>query len=305
MFSRLSRGLGKTRTAFMSGLGDLLHGKTELDQATLEALETRLLQADLGIHTTMQIIDKLPGRLQRVERGDDHAIMRALQQELLAILQPLQADAALLDSDTRPRMILLVGVNGAGKTTTAGKLASLLQRQGEDVLLAAGDTFRAAAIEQLQSWGQRSNIPVIAHQAGADCAAVIFDALQSARAKQANTVLADTAGRLHTKDNLMAELKKAARTINKLSPRPQQETLLVIDATAGQNALIQARRFHEAIGLDGIILTKLDGTAKGGIVFSLAQTLHIPIKFIGIGEHTDDLRPFVAEDFVNALLSVR
>ena len=299
---KLSRGLEKTRAAFLGGLGEWLRGRPALDPAALDELEARLLLADVGVEATKRILERLPARLKGGKDGDPDAVLAALEQEMLAILRPLQARAALCESDRKPRVILLVGVNGAGKTTSAGKLAALLQARGQTVALAAADTFRAAAIEQLQAWGRRCGAPVIAQRPGADAAAVIFDAVQSAAAKSIDVALADTAGRLHNKDNLMHELQKAARAIHKFNPKLEQETLLVIDAGCGQNALAQARRFHAAIGVDGIILTKLDGTAKGGIVFALAQNLDIPIKFVGLGEQVDDLRPFAADEFVPALL---
>jgi len=298
--SRLRAGLGKTRSALSEGLGTLLLGKRALDEDLLEELETRLLVADVGIPTVRVIIDGMTQRVRRKELEDADALYRALKEQLVAVLQPSSAPLQI-DPVRRPYVILMVGVNGAGKTTTIGKLACRFQSQGLSVMLAAGDTFRAAAVEQLQVWGERNNVPVVAQQTGSDSASVIFDALQSAKARQCDVLIADTAGRLHVKNNLMEELRKIVRVMKKLDPDAPHEVMLVLDAGTGQNGLAQARHFGEAVGVSGIALTKLDGTAKGGIVFAVARELGLPIRFVGVGESIEDLRPFDAEEFVSAL----
>ncbi len=301
-FSRLRRGLDRTRAGFSSGLGDFLLGKKSIDDDVLEELETRLLTADVGVKATQQIVDGLLARVKRRDLDDADALYQALQQELLAILQPsVQAPPA--QSDAPPLVILMVGVNGAGKTTTIGKLARRFQDQGLSVMLAAGDTFRAAAVEQLQAWGERNAVPVIAQHTGADAASVIYDGLEAARARGVDVLIADTAGRLHVKSNLMEELRKIVRVLKKLDPAAPHEVMLVMDAGTGQNGLAQARHFLDAVQVTGLTLTKLDGTAKGGIVFAVSAELGLPIRFIGIGEGIEDLRPFDAEDFVRALCS--
>ncbi len=298
--ARLRERLAKTRTSLFGGLSELLLGKKHIDDEVLEELETRLLMADVGMKTTREMIQRLTEQVSRQELPEGEALLTALRQQMEAILipcsQPLQISAA------RPFVILMIGVNGVGKTTTIGKLAQRLQSQGHSVLLAAGDTFRAAAVEQLQVWGERNGVPVIAQQHGADSAAVSFDAIHAAQARGTDVVIADTAGRLHTQNNLMAELRKIKRVIGKQDPSAPHEVMLVVDATTGQNALSQAREFHQAVGLTGITLTKLDGTAKGGIVLAIANELQVPIRFIGVGESVDDLRPFSAHEFVTALL---
>ncbi|HYQ91193.1 MAG TPA: signal recognition particle-docking protein FtsY, partial [Candidatus Competibacteraceae bacterium] len=284
------------------GLATLFLGKKAIDEDVLEELETRLLQADVGVDATAAIIQQLTERVSRKQLTDVDALLHALCEAMLAILgpcsQPLRIDPA-----HQPYVILMVGVNGVGKTTTIGKLAKRLQQEGRSVMLAAGDTFRAAAVEQLQVWGERNQIPVIAQHSGADAASVIYDAIQAARARGIEVLIADTAGRLHTKSNLMEELKKIKRVIGKIDPTAPHEMLLVVDAGTGQNALNQALQFHQAVGLTGIALTKLDGTAKGGIIFAIAKRLGLPIRFIGVGEAIEDLRDFDAEEFVTALLS--
>ena len=299
---RLRDRLRRTSQNLVSGLSSLFSGR-KLDDDALEELESRLLLADVGVELTQQLMQRLGERISRQQLGDVPALLQALREELLALLEPCQQPWQ--PGEVRPYVILTVGVNGAGKTTTIGKLAQRLQHAGHSVLLAAGDTFRAAAVEQLQVWGERNHIPVIAQRSGADSASVIYDAIQSARARAVEVVIADTAGRLHTQSNLMEELKKVKRVIAKTDPDAPHEVLLVLDASTGQNALSQAVQFHQAVGVTGLVLTKLDGTAKGGIVFAIARRLGLPIRFIGVGEGIDDLRPFDAAEFVAALLDER
>jgi fused signal recognition particle receptor len=302
LFSRLIQGLTRTRSGLTSGLADLTLGKKSIDDELLEDIETLLLTADVGVEATQRIITDLTNRVSRKELKDSEALLNALKDDMTAILDPCDAPLQI-DTTTKPFVILMVGVNGAGKTTTIGKLAKRLQAEGRSVMLAAGDTFRAAAVEQLQTWGDRNDVPVIAQQSGADSASVIFDALQAAQARNIDVLIADTAGRLHTQANLMEELKKVKRVMAKLDASAPHEVLLVVDAGTGQNALNQAQQFNEAVNLTGITLTKLDGTAKGGVIFAIANKLAIPIRFIGVGEGIDDLRPFNAEEFVAALFS--
>lgn len=301
VFGRLIAGLGKTRAALSSGLGSLILGSHSLDQGLLDEIETRLLSADVGLEATDQVINSLKLKLNRKQLTDPQDLLSALKTELISLLK--QVDVPLQISGQRPYVILVVGVNGVGKTTTIGKLCRFLESQNFRPLLAAGDTFRAAAVEQLQEWGARNEVPVIAQATGADSASVIFDAYQSARARGSDVLIADTAGRLHTKDNLMQELEKIVRVLKKQDDALPHETLLVLDATTGQNALNQARSFHNSVNLTGVCLTKLDGTAKGGMVFAIAKELGLPIRFIGVGEKIDDLRPFSAEQFVEALFT--
>ena len=268
----------------------------------LDELETRLIAADVGIETTEKILAGLRGKVARKELGNLEALLAALRQSMLDIVGPVSRPLEI-DQAARPYVILVVGVNGSGKTTTIGKLARRLSDEGRKVVLAAGDTFRAAAIEQLQIWGERDGVPVIAQAAGADPAAVIFDAMQSAQARGADVLIADTAGRLHTQSNLMEELKKVKRVLGRLDPGAPHEVLLVLDAGQGQNALAQAQQFNAALGVTGIVLTKLDGTAKGGIVLAIADRLGIPLRFVGIGESAEDFGVFDAESFVDAVLS--
>jgi len=300
LFARLKQGLSKTRKSFGGAIADLVVGKKTIDDELLEEIETQLLMADVGIEATSQIVSDLTDRLARKQLADSEALMAALREDLAAMLAPSNIPLEIPESDT-PFVILVVGVNGVGKTTTIGKLAKQLQSNGRSVMLAAGDTFRAAAVEQLQVWGERNDIPVVAQHTGADAASVIFDALQSAQAKNIDVLIADTAGRLHNKDNLMEELSKIKRVLGKLDVAAPHEVLIVLDATTGQNALAQTEQFNKIIGLTGVALTKLDGTAKGGIIFSIANKTKLPIRFIGVGEGIDDLRPFVAEDFTDAL----
>jgi len=272
-----------------------------IDDATLEELETRLVSADVGLETSSVILDGLRGKVARRELGDINALLAALKTSMLAILAPVGRPLSI-DRTKRPFVILVVGVNGSGKTTTIGKLARRLRDDGFKVMLAAGDTFRAAAIEQLEIWGDRNDVPVIAQAAGADPAAVIFDAMQAAQARGADVLIADTAGRLHTQSNLMDELRKVRRVLGRLDAGAPHEVLLVLDASQGQNALAQARQFHEALGVTGIVLTKLDGTAKGGIVLAIADRLRIPIRFLGVGEDAQDFDEFDPGSFVDAVL---
>lgn len=299
-FARLKAGLSKTREHFTSGLANLILGKKVLDQDVIDLIETQLLTADVGVDATKQLINHLTQKLARKELDDPKAALEVLQKDMLAILEPCQVSLDIPKSN-HPFVILVVGINGSGKTTTIGKIAHYLSTNDKSVMLAAGDTFRAAAIEQLQIWGERNQIPVVSQQPGADTAAVIFDAMESAKARKIDVLLADTAGRLHTQTNLMQELKKVTRVVAKIDPNAPHETLLVLDASIGQNALNQAKQFHEAIGLTGLVITKLDGTAKGGIIFAIANQMKLPIRFIGVGEGMDDLRPFDAKSFVSAL----
>lgn len=300
LFGRLKSGLSRTRASLTDGLTSLVLGKKSIDDDLLEELETQLLVADVGVEVTQKIIADLTGRISRKQLKDTDALMQALREDMTGILSPCSAPLQIPESD-RPYVILVVGVNGVGKTTTIGKLARRLQDEGHSVMLAAGDTFRAAAVEQLQTWGERNRIPVIAQPSGSDSASVVYDALQSAQARKIDVLIADTAGRLHTQSNLMDELAKIKRVMAKLDPEAPHEVLLVVDAGTGQNALSQARQFHEAVQLTGITLTKLDGTAKGGIIFAIAESLGIPIRFIGVGETIEDLRVFDAKEFVEAL----
>lgn len=300
LFARLKKGLSRTRRGFTEGLASLVLGKKAIDPELLEAIETRLLLADVGVEATQAIISDLTARVARKQLTDPEALLTALREDLVGLLKPCE-QSLTISAMTTPYVILMVGINGAGKTTTIGKLAKRLQANDKKVILAAGDTFRAAAVEQLQVWGERNQIPIVAQQSGADSAAVVFDALQAAQARQFDILIADTAGRLHTKENLMEELKKVKRVLGKLDPNAPHEVMLVLDASIGQNALVQAEQFHKAIGITGIVVTKLDGTAKGGILFAIAKKMNLPIRFIGVGEAIDDLRPFVAKEFVQAL----
>ncbi|HKJ08529.1 MAG TPA: signal recognition particle-docking protein FtsY [Gammaproteobacteria bacterium] len=300
LFARLKAGLKKTRSGLTEGVASLVLGRRQIDDELLDELETQLLVADVGVEATAGIIQDLTQRVKRKQLSDAEALVEALREDMSAILAPCTQPLEI-DTRHRPYVILMVGVNGVGKTTTIGKLARRLQEDGKQVMLAAGDTFRAAAVEQLQVWGERNHIPVIAQHQGADSASVIYDALQAARAREADVLIADTAGRLHTQSNLMEELKKIKRVLGKLDDTAPHEVMLVVDAGTGQNALNQALQFHEAVGVTGITLTKLDGTAKGGIIFAIAKRMGIPIRFIGVGETIEDLRVFDASEFVAAL----
>ncbi|MFC3284317.1 signal recognition particle-docking protein FtsY [Litchfieldella rifensis] len=302
-FARIKAGLDKTRANLSEGIADLFLGKKQIDDELMEDLETQLLMADVGIEATSEIIDNLAARVSRKELNDPQALYAALQGELTALLDPVATPLRLPPKGEGPFVILMVGVNGVGKTTTIGKLTQHFQREGRSVMLAAGDTFRAAAVEQLKVWGERNRVPVIAQHTGADSASVIYDALAAAKARKVDVLIADTAGRLHNKSHLMEELKKVRRVMAKLDEQAPHEVMLVLDAGTGQNALSQASTFNEAVPVSGITLTKLDGTAKGGIIFALAKQLGTPIRYIGVGESLDDLRPFAAKEFVEALFS--
>ncbi|WP_322790444.1 signal recognition particle-docking protein FtsY [Microbulbifer elongatus] len=301
-FARIRRGLSRTSSQFAEGMGNLFLGAKEIDEDLMEELETQLLMADVGLDATTEIIDRLTERVSRRELSNGEALYKALQEELAGLLNKVEAPLAI-DQAKQPFVILVVGVNGVGKTTTIGKLAHRYLNEGKSVMLAAGDTFRAAAVEQLQVWGSRHNVPVVAQHTGADSASVIFDAIQSAQSRGVDVVIADTAGRLHNKSNLMEELSKVRRVMGKLDSSAPHEVLLVLDAGTGQNALSQAETFKDSAGVSGLVLTKLDGTAKGGVIFALAQKLGIPVRFIGVGEQAEDLQPFVAKDFVAALFN--
>jgi fused signal recognition particle receptor len=298
-FSRLTSGLSKTRHKLSEQVASLFLGKKNIDANLLEELENVLIGADLGVSTTQHILNTLTTKIERKQLNDPEALFSALKTELAALLEPCQKT---FETDThRPFVMLMVGINGAGKTTTIGKLAHHFQAQGKSLMLAAGDTFRAAAVEQLQAWGERNQIPVVAQSTGADSASVIYDAIQAAKARNVDIILADTAGRLHTKSNLMEELKKVKRVINKAESSAPHEIVLVLDASIGQNALNQVKEFHSAVGLSALVITKLDGTAKGGIVFAIADQFKLPIAFIGVGESIEDLQVFNPKAFVDAL----
>ncbi|CAN1605703.1 signal recognition particle-docking protein FtsY [Pseudomonas sp. B21-028] len=303
-FARLKQGLSKTSASIGEGMASLFLGKKVIDDELLDDIETRLLTADVGVEATSVIIQSLTQKVARKQLTDADALYKSLQAELGNLLKPVE-QPLVIASQNKPFVILVVGVNGAGKTTTIGKLAKKLQLEGKKVMLAAGDTFRAAAVEQLQVWGERNKIPVIAQHTGADSASVIFDAVQAAKARGIDVLIADTAGRLHTKDNLMEELKKVRRVIGKLDADAPHEVLLVLDAGTGQNAINQAKQFNQTVELTGLALTKLDGTAKGGVIFALAKQFGLPIRYIGVGEGIDDLRTFEAEPFVQALFAER
>jgi len=300
-FSRLKERLSRTSANISEGVASLVVGKKVIDADVLDELETQLLTADVGVDATMEIIADLTGRMKRKQLDDVDALFAALRENMLEILRPV-SKPLLIENQSDPYVILMVGINGAGKTTTIGKLAKRFQNQGKSVMLAAGDTFRAAAVEQLQVWGERNNIPVVATQRSSDPASVAYDAVQAAKARKVDILIVDTAGRLHTQSNLMEELKKVKRVMGKLDENTPHEVLLVLDGGIGQNAVTQAEQFHKAVDVSGLVLTKLDGTAKGGVVFAIAKKLGLPIRLIGIGEGIDDLRDFNAEEFVDALL---
>ena len=299
-FSRLSQGLSKTRKQLGSNLANVFLGKKVIDEELFEMLETQLLLADIGIDTSDRVLAELKERIDRKDIKDPDVLLAQLQEILTEILQPCEVPLVV---EQKPFILLMVGVNGAGKTTSIAKIAHYYKQQGLRVMLAAGDTFRAAAIEQLQAWGARNDVPVIAQQNGADSASVIYDAITSAKAKDYDLVIADTAGRLHTQSHLMDELAKIKRVIHKLDETAPHETLLVLDATTGQNGLNQATQFNEHISLSGVCLTKLDGSAKGGIIYAIADKLKLPIRFIGVGEQAEDLKPFSAKEFSEAIFS--
>jgi len=297
--TRLRAKLNRGDSWLTYDLANLLPGG-KIDETVLEELEMRLVSADVGIETTEKILEGLRGKVARKELANLEALIGALRQSLLGIIGPVSRPLEI-DAAKRPFVILVVGVNGSGKTTTIGKIARLLKNQGCSVMLAAGDTFRAAAVEQLKAWGERNQVPVVAQQQGSDAASVIFDALQAARSRNIDVLIADTVGRLHTQTNLMEELKKIKRVINKKIEGAPHEIMLILDATTGQNSISQARLFNEAVGLTGLALTKLDGTAKGGIVVNISHDFNIPIRFIGIGEKLEDLRDFDPREFIEAL----
>ncbi len=294
----LKERLFKSKTKLGDGLSSLLIGKKKIDEELLEDLEMLLISADIGIQTTDKVIESVRKKASRKELKDSNGLYELIKIELESFLIK---ENLLQTNVDKTFVILVVGINGAGKTTTIGKLAKLFQSEGKTVMLAAGDTFRAAAVEQLQVWGQRNDIPVIAQKTGADAASVVYDAYQSAIAKNIDILIADTAGRLHTQDNLMQELEKIKRVLKKHNEDAPHETLLVIDGGSGQNAIQQANEFHKSINLSGLAVTKLDGTAKGGVLFAISDSLKLPIRFIGVGEAIDDLKPFNAKDFVDAL----
>ena len=294
----LKERLFKSKKKLGDGLSSLVIGKKKIDEDLLEELEMLLIGSDIGIQTTDKVIEVVRKKASRKELKDEDSLYQLIKEELESLLIKKNL---LEPSSNNPFVILVVGINGAGKTTTIGKLAKLFQGEGKSVMLAAGDTFRAAAVEQLQVWGERNDIPVIAQKTGADAASVVYDAYQSAIAKDIDILIADTAGRLHTQDNLMQELEKIKRVLKKHNEDAPHETLLVIDGGSGQNAIQQANEFHKFINLTGLAITKLDGTAKGGVLFSISDSLKLPIRYIGVGEAIEDLKPFNAKDFVNAL----
>lgn len=300
ILARIKSGLSRTRGQLSDGLSALFLGKKQIDDELLEDIETLLLTADVGIDATSEIINKITESAERNELKDAESLHQALKDELSGLLKNAHSPLEISASNS-PFVILVVGVNGVGKTTTIGKMAKRFQSEGHSVMLAAGDTFRAAAVEQLQVWGERNDVPVVAQHTGADSASVIFDAVESAKSKGIDILIADTAGRLQNKDNLMGELEKVVRVMQKIDGSAPHEVMLVLDAGTGQNALSQAQVFQQAVGVSGISLTKLDGTAKGGIIFAIAKQLGLPIRFIGVGEQIDDLRPFEADQFVAAL----
>ncbi|MCG8613885.1 MAG: signal recognition particle-docking protein FtsY [Pseudomonadales bacterium] len=302
LFARMKQGLSKTRANLSDNLASLFLGAKSIDDDLLEEIETLLLTADVGMEATSDIIKVITEKLDRNQLTDAEMLYDLLKEELAGLLTASQAPLQL-ETERKPFVILVVGVNGVGKTTTIGKLAKRFQQEGKSVMLAAGDTFRAAAVEQLQVWGERNAVPVVAQHTGADSASVIYDAIESASAEGVDIVIADTAGRLQNKDNLMAELEKVVRVMRKFDPSAPHEVMLVLDAGTGQNALSQAELFRQAVGVSGITLTKLDGTAKGGIIFAIAKQQNLPIRFVGVGEQIDDLRAFDANEFVDALFA--
>ncbi len=302
LLSRLKFGLKKTRSKLSGGIGELLLGKKIIDEDLIDEIEMQLLTADVGIEATEEVMEAIRNKVSRNELQTMDALTSLLKEKLSDIITPCQ-QPLIIDANKKPFVILMIGINGAGKTTTIGKLAKQFEQQGKSVILAAGDTFRAAAVEQLQVWGDRNNIPVIAQHTGADSASVIFDAVEAAKSRGIDIVIADTAGRLHTKSNLMEELKKVARVMGKLDQSAPHEVMLVLDAGTGQNAIMQAEEFNKTIPVTGIALTKMDGTAKGGVIFAIAKRLKTPIRYIGIGEKIDDLRTFQSKDFIDALFT--
>jgi fused signal recognition particle receptor len=299
LLDRLKQGIQKTRAGLVDRVEDVIHGKKEIDADLLEELEYTLIAADVGVRTATDILETIRQRVDRHLVNDPSELRQLIQEHLLGVLEA--SERPLMKPDQPPRVVMVVGVNGSGKTTTIGKLAQRLKENGETVLLCAADTFRAAAIEQLEVWAQRTQTDIIRQSQGSDPSAVIFDALHAAKARKATTLIVDTAGRLHTKDNLMAELEKMRRTTVRVIPEAPHEVWLVLDATTGQNGLEQARKFTESAGVTGLILTKLDGTAKGGIVVAIARELNLPIRYIGVGEQAADLLEFEADKFIASL----
>ncbi len=299
LLDRLKAGIEKTRAGLVDRVEDLVSGKKEINADLLEELEYTLVTADIGVRTTTEILESIRQRVDRKSINDAAELKSLIREHLLGVLQATERPLAHVTQP--PAVVMLVGVNGSGKTTTIGKLANRFRSEGRSVLLCAADTFRAAAIEQLQVWGQRTGTEIISQRAGADPSAVVFDAVQAAKARKTDYVIIDTAGRLHTKENLMAELEKMRRTAAKVVPGSPHEVWLVLDATTGQNGLEQARKFTETSGVTGIVLTKLDGTAKGGVVVAIARELNLPIRFVGVGEKVDDLLPFEPEEFIQSL----
>ena len=309
IIARLRSRLGKSREGFSKRIRNILRGG-KIDDEVFEDLEATLIQADLGVETTMELVEKMRARVKSDKLSDAEQLYSVLEEELIAIVSPDSDDSNATDSapdsdvpsaDSKPHVTLVIGVNGVGKTTTIGKLANLYAEKKRKVLVAASDTFRAAAIDQLEIWAERSGADIVKHKPGADPAAVAYDALSAAISRKCEHLIIDTAGRLHTKTNLMEELKKIRRVLGKLDPTAPHEVLMVLDATTGQNAISQARQFGEALGVTGIVLTKLDGTAKGGIVIAIHREFGIPVKYIGLGEGIDDLKPFHPEEFIKAL----
>jgi len=299
-FSRIKSGLSKTRSKLSDGVGRVFLGEKIIDDDLFEEIETILLSSDVGVAATTQIMDGLAKKVARKELANAESLYAHLKEQLSDLLESVEQPLVIPKSDS-PFVILMVGVNGAGKTTTIGKLAKKLQQEGKSVLLAAGDTYRAAAVEQLKVWGERNDVPVIAQGTGADSASVIYDALEAAKARNMDVLIADTAGRLQSKKNLMDELTKIRRVLNRFDESAPHEVMLVLDAGTGQNAISQATQFQEAVEVSGLTISKLDGTAKGGVIFAIAKQLEIPIRFIGVGEQINDLRPFDAKEYVAAL----
>ncbi|WP_084028678.1 signal recognition particle-docking protein FtsY [Candidatus Rickettsiella isopodorum] len=302
-FNRIKNSLQKTRHQLTESLARLVLGKKKVDAELIEEVEELLLTADVGPTVTEEIIQCLSTKLARNQLADGLAVWEILKQQLGELLQPCES-ALVINSEHKPTVILVVGVNGVGKTTSIGKLAHYLQKQGKQVMLAAGDTFRAAATEQLTIWAERNHIPIVAQHQGADSASVIYDAFQAAKVRNIDVLIADTAGRLHSKNNLMQELQKVKKVISKLDATAPHEIMLILDAGTGQNALLQAEAFNKAIALTSLMLTKLDGTAKGGVIFAIAKKLALPIRFVGLGEGIEDLQVFSAQEFVRALFSI-
>jgi len=300
-FARLKSGLSKTRDTLTGSIGQIVRGRQKVSGELLEELEEALLLADVGASATGELLDALKKEVAENRIDGEDAVMASLKAHMAGLLR--ESDAPAAEVEKAPRVILVIGVNGSGKTTTIGKLARRLKGEGQKVLLAAGDTFRAAAIEQMRTWAEREGVPCIHQKSGADPSAVAFDAVQAGVARGMDVVIVDTAGRLQTNQNLMEELKKVKRVIAKVLPGAPHETLLVLDASIGQNSISQARLFHEAMGIDGLVMTKLDGTGKGGVLFAITQELKLPVRYIGIGEKAEDLQPFDAEAFVEALFS--